>query len=152
MALAVEAPGVTGTKRWHGKLCLRVSIDMAICADRGPAGGMYPEGYDKPAPQPLLFPEVEGGMYMDDARVKLTHEQHCRLARLVETKQALPKKAGRRGFCAIIKALKYTHYANLFVVPVAHALLLGLVKGFWNALLKKVREASSLHSDKCSTI
>ena len=26
---------------------------------------MYPEGYDKPAPQALLFPEVEGGMYME---------------------------------------------------------------------------------------
>lgn len=61
----------------------------------------------------------------------------------METKQAHPQKAGRRGSCAIIRALKYTHYANLFVVPVAHGLLLGLVKGFWNALLKKVRGASS---------
>ena len=100
---------------------------------------MYPEGYDKPAPQPLLFPDVEAGMYMDDARLKLTHEQHCAIARMVESGQAQPKKAGRRGFCAIIRALAYTHYADLFVVPVAHALLLGLVKGFWNALLKTVR-------------
>ena len=43
-------------------------------------GGMYPEVYEKPAPQTLLFPEVEGGMYMDDARLKLSHEEHCRLA------------------------------------------------------------------------
>jgi hypothetical protein len=106
---------------------------------------MYPEGYEKPAPQPLLFPDVEGGMFMDDARLKLTHEQHCRLARLVESNQAKPQRAGRRGFCAIIRALKYTHYANLFVVPVAHALLHGLIRTFWNALLKKVREASSIH-------
>ena len=54
--------------------------------------------------------------------------------------KAKPKTAGRRGFLAIIRALAYTHYANLSVVPVAHALLLGLVKGFWNTLLKKVRE------------
>lgn len=85
---------------------------------------------------------------MDEARLKLTHKQHCRLALLLETKHAHPQKAGRRGFCAIVMALKYTHYANLFVVPVAHALLLGLVKGVWNALLKKVREASCGHPNQ----
>lgn len=122
-----------------------LALTWQFVVDRGPTGGMYPEGYDKPAPQPLSSPDVEGGMYMDDACLKLTHEQYCRLARLVETKQAQPQKAGRRGLCAIIKALKYTHYANLFVVPMAHSLLLGLLKGFWNALLKKVREGSALH-------
>ena len=69
-------------------------------------------------------------MYMDDARLKLTQEQHCALARMVENGQALPKKAGRRGFCALIRALAYTDYADRFVVPVAHALLLSLVKDF----------------------
>ena len=67
---------------------------------------------------------------------------------MVEYKEAKPKKAGRWGFCAIIRALAYTYYANLFVVPVAHALLLGLVKGFWNALLKKVRDASPLDAQE----
>lgn len=105
---------------------------------RGPNGGMYPEGYHRPAPQPLLFPQVQHGMFMDDARLKLSHNLHMKIAKLVEARKVTPKKAGRRGVSAIIRALPYTHYANLFVVPVAHALLLGIVKTFWNTVLAKV--------------
>lgn len=48
-----------------------------------------------------------------------------------------PKLAGCHGLSLLVKYLKYVDYNNIHRVPVAHALLLGLVKDLLNLLLCK---------------
>lgn len=51
---------------------------------------------------------------------------------------------GARGKCLINHMLPYTSYNNLFYVPVAHALLYGVVRSFARFIFKKVKDLSSL--------
>ena len=48
------------------------------------------------------------------------------------------RKAGRSGVSSFLTELTYLDAANFWLVPVAHTLLLGLVKGFWNRVLAQV--------------
>lgn len=70
-----------------------------------------------------------------DESTVLTHEQQCARARAVDADRALPTDVGSHGTSPFVSKLKYVHYNNLFVVPVAHAGLLGVVKDFWNHVL-----------------
>jgi hypothetical protein len=48
-----------------------------------------------------------------------------------------PKEAGCTGRCLFVKHLSYVDHNNLFLVPVAHTFLFGIVKKFWGLLLPK---------------
>jgi hypothetical protein len=56
---------------------------------------------------------------------------------MVESKQWDGAEAGCKGESLLVKYLPYTHCFNVHAMPVAHAILLGLLKDFWNLLLCK---------------
>lgn len=53
-------------------------------------------------------------------------------------------KMGARGQCIITTLLPYTSFSNLFIVPVAHALLYGVVKSFITFIFQKVNDLKKL--------
>jgi hypothetical protein len=53
-------------------------------------------------------------------------------AEKVESGEWEPKLAGCRGTSLLVKHLDYVDYCRVHICPVAHALLLGAVKDFWN--------------------
>ena len=44
----------------------------------------------------------------------------------------------------VVKTLKYTSYTGLWLVPVCHAGLYGVVKTFWSLLLEKGKKGEEL--------
>jgi hypothetical protein len=75
-------------------------------------------------------------MYGRDAQVQR--------ARNVELKEWDSGLAGCNGMSLLVKYLPYTHYTNVHVVPVGHAILLGVLKDFWTLLLCKRTSGKSL--------
>ena len=66
----------------------------------------------------------------------LTHQQQCARAKAVDQNKVLPTDVGSHGTSPFVRGLDYVDYNNLFVVPIAHAGLLGVVKDFWYHVLK----------------
>lgn len=56
----------------------------------------------------------------------------------MQTGKQKPSHVGCNGWSAIPKRLEYVDYSRIFILPVAHMLLHGLVPGFWKYLLQKV--------------
>lgn len=115
----------------------------------GPAGnGMYFPGYVKRTSYGAFRPrELQRyGAHDENFRpgvakagapvAALSHQQQCDRAEAVDTQQALPNDVGCHGTSPFVKQLEYVDYNNLFVVPIAHAGLLGVVKDFWCHVLK----------------
>ena len=48
-----------------------------------------------------------------------------------------PRQLGDHGLSPFVEQLGYTDANNLWLVPIAHASLFGIVKNFWEALLAK---------------
>ena len=53
----------------------------------------------------------------------------------VESGAARAKDAGCHGWSLPFKYLDYLDYNNLWVIPMSHALVYGVMKGFWKLLL-----------------
>ena len=70
--------------------------------------------------------------------VSCARSMHRTRANLVQSGQKKPSHVGCNGWCAIPRRLHYIDYSTIFVLPVAHMLLLGLVKGFWKLLLQTI--------------
>ncbi len=58
-------------------------------------------------------------------------------AEKVESGEWVPNLAGCHGTSLLVKHLKYVDYNNIHRVPIAHAVLLGLLKDLWSLLLCK---------------
>jgi hypothetical protein len=86
-----------------------------------------------------------------DAVVALSHNQQCDRARAVDAQQALPNDVGSHGMSPFVRELDYVEYNNLFVVPIAHAGLLGVVKDFWYHVLKVSGKSASAEWFSIST-
>lgn len=54
-----------------------------------------------------------------------------------------PMLSGCHGRSIITKYLPYADYNNVHIVPVAHAMLLGVVKDFWSLLLCKTPQGQT---------
>lgn len=80
------------------------------------------------------FPPAHGReavkMKMNDRRLQLTHADHEARALQAEAKEVKDNILGCHGVSLIPHVLKYVDYNNLWNVPIAHALLYGVVKGF----------------------
>ena len=107
---------------------------------------MYPLGYATAEPQPLGVPKDQAtpSKFMSDASLRLTHEQVMYIGEQVLRKAFDPQKAGRSGISRLLQRLPYLSAVNLWLVPAAHCLLLGLAKGFWNNVLAPVRHYAEL--------
>jgi len=102
-------------------------------------------------------------MLMGDDRLHLTDEEHReRGARAFAVTQEGVSKAhvklqhrvlGAKGLCLPNEVLKYTSPNNLFVVPVAHSILYGMVASFVAHVLRKVPAPSrgGAFPDDCIT-
>ena len=85
-----------------------------------------------------------------DASVRLTCQQQERRALEVVDGNAQPTEVGCHGISPLVGTarlqecnplgLPYVDYNDLWIVPIAHASLLGLVKDFWKALLGPVKK------------
>ena len=64
--------------------------------------------------------------------------KHRTRANLVQKGDQKPSHVGCKGWSVIPKCLEYVDYSKIFVLPVSHMLLHGVVPGFWKYLLQKV--------------
>lgn len=78
-----------------------------------------------------------------DFQVALSHKQQVDRAKAVDQGKALSNNVGSHGMSPFVKGLGYVDYNNLFVVPIAHAGLLGVVKDFWCHVLKVAGKGAS---------
>lgn len=104
--------------------------------DTGSKGGTYFKGYSKPAPQ-----NVHGGgkrIFATEAELR-THEQHVAHAKRVDAGVEDVEECGYKGTPIIARYLPYVDLIQAFPLPVAHCLLLGLVKSFWRYVLRKLK-------------
>lgn len=86
---------------------------------------MYYPGYLTPLPQEKFEKEE---MTVGHEDLYLSDEQQLARAVEVEAGSIQPNVAGCRGVSIVCKMLPYVSYNNLWIIPVAHALLYGLVK------------------------
>lgn len=100
-------------------------------------GENYNEGYDDGVKQTVLqaaqrLPlEDAPTAYCGDKDLKLASADMLYLADAVEKKRMSPTVAGTTGLSPFVRWLPHISYVDFFPLPVAHALLLGVVKDFW---------------------
>lgn len=111
-------------------------------------GTIYYKGYYNAVPQTKAkFPRGIGqnrAMRVRDPRLRLTDAQQMDRAVQVEMSSMQdqrrdrkePSSYGTHGVSVIPEILEYTSYNNLFVVPVAHSLLYGVIDNFVAHLLR----------------
>lgn len=116
---------------------------------------LYFMGYKEAVPHtvhdPVMYHDIRGQSFkVRDPALQLSHEQQIRRARALTRLQAKAragkvtktklqearKSTGSKGLSIIPFILPYVDYNNLFVVPVAHVLLYGLVASFINYILR----------------
>jgi len=74
-------------------------------------------------------------VYCGDARIKYTHAQQVLRGRRAESGEVLPKHIGCFGRSIFVKELDYVDSNNIWVAPIAHAGLYGVVKNFLSLVL-----------------
>jgi hypothetical protein len=158
LKLVLLLGGVFGDTPADRKLALWLGhaayLGCGYCLLRGTyQNGMYFLGYSQPTEYGRFKPdERKGGDAPPDAAAPtafcsdpVTHLPHAkqlarglfidRLQGTAAAKAETCSDLGCHGTSPIVSALWYVDYNNLFIVPIAHAGLLGLVKGFWSLLL-----------------
>lgn len=143
-----DSPAIKELSHW---LSHAAYLGCGYCLLRGSGGeggkGMYFPGYLNGTSYGAFRPgeREKCGAHTDFRKgvarpgaeaVILSHEQQCQRADVVDARQALPTDVGCHGTSPFVEQLQYVDYNNLFVVPVAHAGLLGVVKDFWCHVLK----------------
>jgi hypothetical protein len=100
---------------------------------------IYYRGYWKGVPQPIHF----GGKCkkVGDRDLSLTDEAQMSRARRVEEGIGDKKTEGCRGVSIIPSTLGYVSYNDIWLLPVAHAFLYGVVKDFVGYLLRPFKNA-----------
>lgn len=104
---------------------------FAGCKYEGCGNGTYFCGYAKPAPQRGREGE---GILAKDARNR-THQEHLRHGRAVERGTETEERSGVKGVSCVANLLSYFDVTKGFPIAVGHALLLGVVKAFLDAVL-----------------
>lgn len=77
-----------------------------------------------------------------DLDVLMTDERQHERAAAVGRNEYQPNQVGCHGRSPVIEALPYTSYTNLWVLPIGHALLFGVIKDFLGLLLQKGKNGS----------
>eukprot|EP00198_Chlamydomonas_reinhardtii_P014401 XP_001703738.1 predicted protein [Chlamydomonas reinhardtii] len=124
-----------------------------LLGETGPNGhGTYFLGYNKPAdintalnvllpPDYCQMPETA---LCGDSRIRISHAHHMDRAQVVESNHDLASALGCHGISCIAKELSYIDMNNVWVVPIAHAALFGVIKKFWHFVLgESVKKAES---------
>lgn len=144
-----DSPGIKKLAHW---LSHAAYLGCGYCFVRGQkAGGMYFKGYLEPTSYGWFAVGEfgrDGAQHMGTLKAFCgdpdTHVddagQRARANKVEGTTQdggepRDPSDMGCNGWSPFVKQLKYTDYNNLFVVPIAHAGLCGVVKDFWGMVL-----------------
>ena len=77
-------------------------------------------------------------MKMDDPRLRLTDAHLWHRARLAEANPGHAKTLGAHGVSCVPQELSYVSYSNIWLVPVCHSLLYGVVRDFCNSAMRPV--------------
>lgn len=103
---------------------------LSICADRFKGRNVDRHGVDQGV-----------SMHMYDTRLRQTDQQmrerHKRVAAAPDSARA----EGCTGACCVHEMLDYVSPNNLYVLPVAHSLLYGVVQAFVSHILRPVKFA-----------
>jgi hypothetical protein len=96
--------------------------------------GTYFRGYTERAPQ---YVRKEGQkVYTSEAKPR-THKDHVQHGKAVESGEERPEENGNKGLSVLAKFLPYFDLVKGFPIPLARAVLLGVVKSFWTEALQK---------------
>lgn len=98
--------------------------------------GMYYAGYNLPSSQGL---EMEPTSIMASDAMRRDHDTSLDMAHAVEAGDIDPSQAGCNGLSPLVEFIPQFDYVNGFQIPVAHALIHGVVKSFWQACLRKMK-------------
>lgn len=153
-----DSPGIKKLARW---LSHAAYLGCGYCWLRGIySGGMYFAGYAEPtsygnfdpgefarhgaqsehAPKALCGdPVTHLSASMQRARANIVDGQHSQAAAQGDDEPRDPSDMGSLGVSIFMRELDYCDYNNLFVLPIAHAGLCGVVKDFWKAVLSAKR-------------
>lgn len=150
-----DSPGIKKLARW---LSHAAYLGCGYCWLRGTySGGMYFKGYAEEtsygyftpgefAKHGAHHPGTQKAKCGDPVTLVTSDMQKARDNMLEESNQAIAGGAigasvydssdlGTLGRSIFMRELKYCDYNNLFVVPIAHAGLCGVVKDFWKVVL-----------------
>ena len=142
-----DSPGIKKVAKW---LSHSAYLGCGYCMLRGTTGdkgGMYFVGYLAPTSYGAFAPgeRQHAGAHSQHAagtalcgapETKLSHKKQRNRAKMVDKKKVDATNVGSHGLSCIVEELPYCHYNDVFVVPIAHAGLCGVVKDFWYQLLK----------------
>lgn len=86
------------------------------------------------------LPVSQRKMMVGDKRLQLSHDQHMARAKAAFNKEQPHNVLGCKGISLVPLTLPYVDYNNIWIVPIAHALLYGVVPAFVNHALRKVKK------------
>eukprot|EP00798_Chlamydomonas_sp_ICE-L_P001205 gene1205-32547_t len=153
--LLADSPARQKLSRWNGtgayRACGWCLFQGQMCANvSGKKGGtIYYKGYHDVSKNQEVYPQAPtaaGYIQVHDVKVghsclQLSHAQRISRAQRVEEGEEDPRTAGCHGLSMVVHVLPYVDYNNFFLVPVAHALLFGVVKGFVKHLYRPIPKA-----------
>jgi hypothetical protein len=131
-----DAPAKCKLSKWPGSgaylacgCCLMQGVLGGERSDelRGMTSKVYFRGY-KDAIKQTLNEKLRGQMLkVGDANLKLTHEDHVARAECVDSRETTTKEEDCNGLSPIIEFIPYVDYNNIWIVPLGHAFLFGVV-------------------------
>lgn len=124
-----DTPGAKKLQNWMGHSA-RLGCGYCLLQGDNSSGTMRFLGYAKPTGRGVAGSAMEG--YCGESH--LTDMQQRTRAELVEAGQAVANDIGCWGWSKLVKSLPYVDYNHLWLTPVAHALLFGVIKTFWKLL------------------
>jgi len=80
---------------------------------------------------------------MKDERLQLSHEDQLLRAVRVLNETSTATEEGCHGLSPFVQLLDYVHYNNLCLVPIAHALLYGVVASFVDYALRQIAKPTA---------
>lgn len=86
-------------------------------------------------------------MLMSDRRLQITDEQHMSRARAVAAGTADPKVEGRNGLSCVPDIVEYVSYSNVWVLPVAHCILYGIVASYVDYIFRAPTRVNGMFPD-----
>lgn len=163
-AWAGDTPALKKVQAWNsysslfgcGWCTLRTEPGPGTAARPGTSGpGRYYYGYSRPARCGLALQCSDAGVWtngvgdlghcghealmVSDAQQRARAEAMDNLARPQDF-----SVFGCHGTSPLVKHLDYVDYCNVWLVPIAHAFLFGLVKDFWSLLLSKSKRGEAV--------
>jgi hypothetical protein len=121
--------------------CNRCKFRATVVANAGGRGvTYYPMGYSEPA-------EQSDGSYLhvNDPQLKLSHDDQVGHAMSVLAGDMQANEAGCKGLSPFVELLEYVDYNTIHLVPIAHALLYGVVADFVDHALRPYPKPTKHH-------